>query len=394
MVSQLYSETARRYCVDDLQGARLPGARLQKILDCLQSGRPVTPLSLGFLRKQGLELLYRLAIGELPYENFLELALVERSLRIETAIAAKCEAQAREAAKQAEEQARKSAIFAKMQAARQAKQAEEQARESAMFAKMQAARQAKERDPKYIAKIANQQLRYKYGLDDYIEPPCFDRLMDILRCVNAKQRLPQEDIVWLCSVGEKYFAEELRVAYHQLEAEFFISEFKRTGNLWNVVNASSHYRKCYYAQEADTLLATIRVDQQKSSKLKSALCTTHGGVMRDLKRWDEALRLGEKAHTLRPEDYRPCTLLGAVYMEIGNYSLGQEWYDKAIERGATLKIVDDEIRRIFFQADKDQQNKMKEFLLGFDPIRYQWVKQKIESRKARSPSWDHCKRPS
>lgn len=372
MVSQLYSETARRYCVDDLQGASLPGTRLQKILDCLQSGRPVTPLSLGFLRKQGLELLYRLAIGELPYDNFLELALVERSLRIETAIAAKHEAQAREAVKQAEEQAR----------------------ESAMFAKMQAARQAKERDPKYIAKIANQQLRYKYGLDGYIEPPCFDRLMDILRCVNAKKRLPQEDIVWLCSVGEEYFAEELRVAYHWLEAEFFISEFKRTGNLWNVVNASSHYRKCYYAQEADTLLATIRVDQQKSSTLKSALCATHGGVMRDLERWDEALRLGEKAHTLQPKDYRPCTLLGAVYMEIGNYSLSQEWYDKAIERGATPKIVDDEIRRIFFQADKDQQNKMKEFLLGFDPIRYQWVKQKIESRKARSPSWDHCKRPS
>lgn len=364
MVSQLYSETARRYCVDDLPGASLPGARLQKILDYLQCGRPVTLLSLGFLRKRGLELLYRLAIGELPYDNFLELALVERSLRIETAIATKREEQVREAAKQAEEQAR----------------------ESAMFAKMQAARQAKERDPKYIAKIANQQLRHRYGLDGYIEPPCFDQMMGILRCVNAKKRLPQEDVVWLCSVGKNYFSEELRVAYHRLEAEFFISEFKRTGNSWGVVNASSHYRKCYCAQEADTLLATIRVDQQKSSKLKSALCTTHSGVMRDLKRWNEALRLGEKAHTLRPKDYRPCTLLGAVYMEIGNYSLGQEWYDKAIERGATPKIVDDEIRRIFFLADKDQQNKMKEFLLGVDPIRYQWVKQKIESRKARSPS--------
>lgn len=353
MVSQLYSETARRYCVDDLPGASLPGARLQKILDCLQSGRPVTPLSLGFLQKQGLELLYRLAIGELPYDKFLEPAFAERSLRIETAIAAK---------------------------------REEQVRESAMFAKMQAARQAKERDPKYIAKIANQQLRYKYGLDGYIEPPCFDRLMGILKCVDAKKRLLPEDVVWLCSVGKDYFTKELRVTYHLLEAEFFIGEFKRTGDLWNAVNASSHYRKCDRAQKADTLLATIRVDQQKSSKLKSALCTTHGGIMRDLNRWDEALQLGKKAHTLRPKDYRPCTLLGAVYIEIGNYSLGQEWYDKAIERGATPEIVDDEIRRIFFQADKDQQNKMKEFLLGVDPIRYKWVKQKLESRKARSPS--------
>jgi tetratricopeptide (TPR) repeat protein len=357
MVSQLYSETARRYCVDDLPGASLPGARLQKILDCLQCGRPVTPLSLAFLQKQGLELLYRLAIGELPYDKFLELALAERSLRIETAMAAKL-----------------------------LQEAEGQARESAMFAKIRAAREAKERDPKYIAKNNSRQLRHRYGIDDYVEPHCFDRLMGILKRVDAKKRLPQEDVVWLCSVGKDYFTEELQVAYHQLEAEFFISEFKRTGNPWNAVNASSHYRKCYRAQEADTLLATIRVDQQKSSKLRSALYTTHGGVMRDLKRWDEALRLGEKAHTLQLEDYRPCTLLGAVYTEIGHYSLGQEWYAKAIDRGATLKMINDDLRRIFFQADKDKQSEMKKFLLHVDPIRYKWVKQKLESRKARSPS--------
>ena len=46
--------------------------------------------------------------------------------------------------------------------------------------------------------------------------------------------------------------------------------------------------------------------------------------MRDLEHWDEALCLGEKAHALKADNYRPCTLLGAIHMETGNYSLGQE----------------------------------------------------------------------
>jgi len=38
--------------------------------------------------------------------------------------------------------------------------------------------------------------------------------------------------------------------------------------------------------------------------------------------------LGKEAHLLTPRDFRPCTLLGAVNVEIGNYDLGQSWYKK------------------------------------------------------------------
>ena len=351
MINPSYRDTALHYCVDDLPGAILPGARLQNILDCLRLGRPVTRLSLGFLQQQGLEALHRLATGELPYDRFRELALAEQADRIEEATAIRL-------AREAEERARDAAMAARMRLARE--QAE-------------AARLARERDPKYIAKIKNQELRARYGVDAFVEQQCFGRLMKILKRVDAGQRLRPEDFVWLSSVGESYFSEELQTAYHRLEAAFFANEFRKTGDPWMAVNASSHYRKCNRIRDADSLLDTIDVEQQKSSKLKSALCTTRGGVMRDLRHWDEALRLGEKAHALRGDDYRPCTLLGAIHMETGNYSLGQQWYAKAVERGATVKSVDQDLRKIFLRADKAQQAEMREFLLNDDPVRYAWV---------------------
>ena len=380
MVNPSYRDIALRYCVDDLPGASVPGARLQKILDCLQLGRSVTPLSLAFLQKQGLEALYRLATGASSYDSFQELALAEQPIRVEAATAIRLN-------REAEERAREAATQAKLEqaeAARRARrEAEERAREAATQAKMklaleqaEAARRARESDPQYIAKLKQQKLRTRYGIDTYVEPHCFSRLMDILKRVDAGQRLSLEDFVWLSSVAEDYFTKELRAAYHRLEADFFADEFKKTHDPWAAVNASGHYRKCNCAGDADSLLKTIRVEKQKSPKLKSAFCTTHGGVMRDLGCWDEALQLGEKAHAFRPDDYRPCTLLGAVHWEMGNYHLGQEWYAKAVERGATVGDVDQDLRRIFFQADQAKQVEMREFLLREDPVRYAWAKPK------------------
>jgi tetratricopeptide (TPR) repeat protein len=356
------SDTALHYCVDDLPGANIPGARLQNILDCLQFDRPVTRLSLDFLQQEGLVALHRLATGALPYDSFRVLALAEQAIRVEAATAARL-------VREAEERAR---------------EAEERARDAAMQARLRLARMARESDPKYIAKIKNKNLRVRYGVDSFVEQHCFGRLMKILKNVDTDERLSQEDFVWLSTVGELYFSDQLRAAYHRLEAAFFESEFKKTRDPWMAVNASSHYRKCNRACDADSLLGTINVEQQKSPKLKSALCTTRGGVMRDLGHWDEALRLGEKAHTLKADDYRPCTLLGAIHMEAGNYSLGQEWYAKAVERGATVDSVDQDLRNIFFRADKSKQAEMREFLLSEDPARYAWVTTRDKTYKRRS----------
>ncbi len=349
-----YRDTALRYCVDDLPGASLPGARLQGILDSMRLGRRVTPLSLTYLQKERLEALHRLATGQLTYDSFREAALAEQAARIEAATTARLAAEAEECARRAAME-------------EMANRAMEQA---------EAARLARERDPRYVAQIKQRELRARYGIDTYVDQDCFSRLMAILKRVDAGQRLSEEDFVWLSTAGEDYFTDELRAAYHRLEADFFATDFKKTRDPWSAVNASGHYRKCDRPDDADSLLRTISVESQKSLKLKSALCTTHGGVMRDLGRWNEALHLGHQAHEFKPDDYRPCTLLGAVHVEMGDYGLGQEWYAKAVERGASEDSVDQDLRRIFFRADQAKQQQMREFLLRQDSVRYAWVRER------------------
>ena len=60
-------------------------------------------------------------------------------------------------------------------------------------------------------------------------------------------------------------------------------------------------------------------------------------------------------------------------MEKGEYSLGRAWYAKAEERGATTDHIDQELRQIFFRANKAKQAELRVFLLNEDPYRYAWV---------------------
>ena len=92
--------------------------------------------------------------------------------------------------------------------------------------------------------------------------------------------------------------------------------------------------------------------------------------MRDQGRFPEAQQAGETAHALSPRDYRPCTLLGAVHIQQGNYALGHGWYQKAEERGAPPAGIDSEIRALLQSMPKEQQMSAVSELLRIDPIRY------------------------
>lgn len=359
MVNPSYLDTALHYCVDDLPAATVPGARLQTILESLRLGQPLTRLALEHLRRQRLEALHRHANGELNYDAFRETAFAEQIVRIEAAAAVM-------AARAADESARDEAVQAEMRLA------QEQAA---------AARRARESDPAYVAQLKNQRLRERYAIKSFVEPKIFGRLMKLVQEADAGQRIAAADFAWLSSVAEAYFSDELRHAYYRLEARHYTDEYKRTGNPWMAVSASKHLRKCNGAKEADALLRGIDVGQQEPRKLQSAICTTYGGVMRDLERLGDALRLGMEAHTFTPDSYRPCTLLGAVHMESGEYTLGQEWYAKAVERGAKVEDVDQDLRSVFFRATPAKQLEMSQFLLGANPVRFAWAQPRKATRK-------------
>lgn len=351
MASPNPTNLAERYFVNDLPGSTIPASRLRGILDKLHEGRPLTTNGFDYLQKLGLASLEQLARGEITYERFRKLAAPEQAKREQVA--------------EAERQAKHASMLAKL--------AEQKARMADYWAQKEAERLARESDPKYIAKMKNRALRARYHVDMFIERQHFPKLMNILHRFDNGKRLTDNDVLWLTSEGREYFSEELQAAFHEREAEFYSSEYRRTSDPWNAVNASGHYRKCNEAQKAHNLLTSIPAARQKARKLRSAIATTHGGVMRDLGHLDDALEFGNQAHALTPDDFRPCTLLGAVNFELGHYDIGREWYAKAIERGAAERSMDHDLRGIFLRAAPAKREEMKAFLLSVDPARYRWV---------------------
>lgn len=305
---------------------------LSTILDALFRGNALSREQLDHLKREAPPDLYRLAFGQLDFDTYR--ASIE---------AAKAEAIAKKARADA----------------------------------LEAARVARESDPAYIAQMRRQGLCRKYGLFAPAYAAALPtRLMEILERIDSGTRLPEEDFAWLTTTGKTHFTQQLREAYHHLEANFLATEYRRSGDPWKAVNASGQYRKCSRPDDAIALLDSLQPGRIKHPKLKSAICTTRGGAMRDLDRRSEALSLGEEAHRLQPQNYRPCTLLGAVHMELGNFDHARQWYLKAEQRGATAQSIDTELRSIFQRADKARREAMKVFLLAEDPQRYSWVNDK------------------
>jgi tetratricopeptide (TPR) repeat protein len=199
------------------------------------------------------------------------------------------------------------------------------------------------------------------------------QLKKILLKLEKGDRLSEKDVLWLSTNGYFFNYSEIRRKFHINEAKWFLQFFEKDNDPWHAVNASSHYRKANLPTEALKVLSKIEVTSQRNKHLKSALCTTKGGCKRDLQQFDDAIQLAESALSFDPDSFHPCTLLGAVYYEKGNYSLGDEWFAKAVRRGANIDDVDHELRSIFMRADKARQEELKRYLLSVDSVRYGWV---------------------
>ena len=232
-----------------------------------------------------------------------------------------------------------------------------------------------ESDPVYIAKQKEKALLKKYEINEHLSGVLPTELSEILSKLDTEIRLSQDEAVWLNTIGKKFFTTKVRHKFHRLEANYYLQEFeKNKKNIWNAINASSQLRKCRASLEAEELLAKMLIDGMKDKKLLSAYFTTLGGVRRDLRKVEVAIDNAFKAHNLTPDNYRPCTLLGAIYMETRQYTLGHEWYEKASERGAPKQSINADLKSILSKMDKAQRNEMIEHLLKLDPYTYSWLK--------------------
>lgn len=216
---------------------------------------------------------------------------------------------------------------------------------------------------------------------DYIETPHVRQMVSILLCLSKAERLSEKDVLWLST--NNYFFEypKIKRKFHKTEAQFYQECFDKDNDPWQAVNACSHYRKANLSSKGLDVLNKIDVTSQRNKHLKSALCTTKGGCKRDLRQFNDAIQLAEKAHVFDADSFHPCTLLGAVNYEVGNYSAGDEWFAKAIERGAEINSVDQELRFIFKRADKVKQEQLRTHLLSIDSNRYSWVNDSSFNKK-------------
>ena len=329
-------DIARYFHLNQIGSAVCPPT--SDILEALYRGRPLTADELNHLKHNVPDDLYQLAFGKLSFGAY-----------IEAAKAVEAEAIARRA----------------------------------RLAAAEATRIARENDPEYIAMMQTQALYSKYGvtLNDQAQTP---RMTNLLRQIDTGNRLSEEELAWLSTEAKRHFTQEVRHAFHRLEADFFADQYRSTQSPWNVINASGHYRKCDRSQIALELLDSLAPDRLKLPKIRSAVFTTRGGVMRDLGRLPEAIQMGMKAHALVANDYRPCTLLGAVHMELREFENGREWYEKARARGAPEQDIDSELRAIFRRMDSSGREAMKRFLLAEDPSRHGWLNEKRQQETSRS----------
>jgi tetratricopeptide (TPR) repeat protein len=367
LMSDNHLTLAKRFWVDDLPGASVSGSRLSNLMETFSQGKPLSALGLRFLTENGLKSLAQFVAGDISESQFIQLAPIEQSSRVAAALVRQ---------KAAEQQ-------------RQVEQEAAEARHAAMMARLHAERLQRESDPKFIARQRNRDLRERYGVDGFLDESDFRQLMAILRKLDGAKRLSEEDAVWLKSEGRGYATEEIVHAHNRLEADYYLGEFRKTGDVWQLVNASGHLRKCDAAREAHDLLVTIQDGALKQAKLRSAVRTTHGGVMRDLGRYNEALQLADEAHQLLPNSFRPCTLLGALNIEMGNISLGHEWYSKAEERGAKPGSIESEIRSLLGRMPPEKRDSVIGQLLSIDPAQYAWLRKKPAAKDRRRGGLGH-----
>ncbi|MEG5000367.1 hypothetical protein [Microcoleus sp. B4-D4] len=215
-------------------------------------------------------------------------------------------------------------------------------------------------------------LKVKYRIIDHNFP--FDPFYAIMVKLEREERLDPVLVVQL--IQQKLLSNHgmIVMAYHRLEALFYDREYERTGDKWNLPNASSHWRKAGEPESALKVTENLDFDQIKENKLKSALLTTRGGAFRDIDKLDDAQKCALKAIEYQPQSHHPYTLMGAICYERGQYSQGDDWFNKAIKRGAESEDIDSELKRVVKNAKDEKRREVVEYLLTKNPQRYAWAK--------------------
>ena len=328
---------AAKYFLDDIESMARSATLLHKTIEAIEARHPVNNLKRGYLLENGFEAHEGLHSGRLNWEDFTAQAKVAQSHRIA------------ERQRLAQEHAVRTKKAEALKATR---------------LPIHEKRVQEYRKERELAE------RFGCGL---IPPEDKSQAMRIWESINAGSPIKDLDLAWLETAGQTYWTPQLRQAHHRNIAQKLTQEWEKSGDPWKAVNACAQWRKARSPSEALNITETALKKDSLPKNTRSALCTTRGGALRDLHRFDEALKLGHEANQLTPKDFRPCTLLGALYIQMRQYQEGADWYRKAELFGAKPDIIDSELRSILNRAKPEDRKKLAAFLKEQDPTRYNWV---------------------
>ena len=363
---QTYLDDMRKdavfYCVDHIESSMIPHSMLHKIIQKLKTKQndSLTLPEKAYLVRQNLNALHSLVEGKISFNQYKKEVVNDRIKHQEHLEAERLRLEK----------------LRELELIQLKKQQEKLAQERKVREQAERERRKKlESDPKYIERQKEKNLIKKYDIYLYdIVDKHRSKLINILKLLDNNQRLSEQDAIWLNSEGRQFFTDELKIKFHRVEADFYLNEYKTTKLHWHAINASSQLRKAKASKEAEKFLENTEISLNKNKKLLSAYFTTLGGVKRDIRKVDTAIECGVKAHENNSQDYRPCTLLGAIYMENHEYTLGHDWYSKARDRGAPEKSINADLRSILLKLDKSKRIEMIASLLKKDPYLYGWLK--------------------
>lgn len=198
--------------------------------------------------------------------------------------------------------------------------------------------------------------------------------------LDDNQRLSKKDVLWRHE--RDYFEGEIKKKYFFIEGNYFYCCFQKNKDPWDIINASSCFRKAELPQKSLEITDEINLSKINSTKVKSAVSVTRGGAYRDINDLTEALKHAQKAHSFDPKSFHPCTLYGAIYFELHEYDLGTIWFKRAEERGADVGALDSEIRSIFKNTKGKERESLRQHLLKTDPVRYAWAKENLTKKSS------------
>ncbi|NJO77235.1 MAG: hypothetical protein HC827_01085 [Cyanobacteria bacterium RM1_2_2] len=217
-----------------------------------------------------------------------------------------------------------------------------------------------------------QQLCRKYRI---IRPP-FDPFYEIMLKLEREERLERLQVAQLINEEQLQRDGKIAKAHHCLEAAFYEQEHRRTGNGWNIVNAMSDWRKAGELDQALNLTQNLNWKKISDRRLKAALLTNRGFTLKDRSDFLEAFQCAEQAITFNSQAFQPCLLLSILSYKTADYTNGDIWMQKAIERGANPGDLDYEMKRLVKNAkNAEERKRLVDYLLKTDPQRYSWAKE-------------------